>query len=246
MAVSGAAIAAGIVSTGVPVAAGAPLPLDVPVQPTPPEAVELLIEELAKPEYQAARPTPLDLLAKAIADWFSSLFSVGGVALPPGVVIAVIAGVVVVAIVVLLLVFGVPHRNRRSAAAGELFGDDDRRDAAQLRSDAAAAAARGDWVTAIADRFRALARAIGDRELVAVLPGTTAREFAAGAAVAFPAEVGPLAAASTTFDRVRYLSEPGDEAGYAAIVALDDRIAATRPVLAPTEATPAAASERAR
>ena len=216
--------ASGFDPTGVRVA-------DVPVQPTPPEAVEWLIEELAKPEYQAARPTPLDLIAKAIADWFASLF-VGASATPPVVIIAIIAGVVVIGIVVLLLVFGIPRRNRRSAIAGDLFGGDDRRDAAQLRADAATAAGRGDWVAAIADRFRALARAIGDREVVAVLPGATARECANGAASAFPAETAPLMAASAAFDRVRYLSEPGDEAGYRAIVELDDRIAATRPTLA--------------
>jgi len=246
MAVIGAVIAAATRNAEMAVRSSAPMPSDVPVQPTPPEAVELLIEELSKPEYQAARPTPLDVISKAIADWFASLFAAGGGALPPGVVVAIVAGVVVVAIVVLLLVFGVPRRNRRSAVAGELFGDDDRRDAARLRADAAAAAARGDWVTAIADRFRALARAIGDREVVAVLPGTTAREFAASAARAFPAETEALATASTAFDRVRYLSEPGDEAAYAAIVALDDRIASTRPALPATDAAPARPAERAR
>jgi hypothetical protein len=205
-------------------------PGEVPVEPTPPEAVEWLVDELAKPEYEAARPTPFDLLVQAIVDWFSSL-TTGPIAAPPAVIAIIIAVVVVVIVVVLLLVFGVPRRNRRSAVAGAMFGDDDRRSAARLRADADAAARRGDWVTAIADRFRALARAAADCEVVTVLPGTTAREFAASAALAFPGEAQSLASAAIAFDSVRYLSAPGDEASARALADLDDRITASTPVL---------------
>ena len=218
-----------------------PVLADVPVEPTPPEAAEWLIEELAKPEYQAARPTPFDLFVQSIVDWFTSL-TVGPIAAPPALVAVIIGVVVVVIIVVLLLVFGVPRRNRRSADAGALFGDDDRRTAAQLRSSADAAARRGDWVTAIADRFRALARAVADREVVAVLPGTTAREFAVNASVAFPAEASRLADAAAAFDAVRYLSEPGNEASARSLAELETRLAASTPMLHTHGAEPAARS----
>lgn len=216
---------------------------DVPVEPTPPEALEWLVEELAKPEYQAARPTPFDLFVQAIVDWFSSL-TTGPIGAPPAVVAIIVGVVVVVIIVVLLLVFGVPRRNRRSAEAGAMFGDDDRRSAAQLRADADAAARRGDWVTAIADRFRALARSVADREVVAVLPGTTAREFAVGAARAFPGEAGALAAAAVAFDAVRYLSEPGEEASARSLAELDARIAASTPLLTSAAAVVSTGGDR--
>lgn len=205
-----------------------PVLADVPVQPTPPEATQWLLDELADPVYRAAQPTILDRIGKAIADWLGSLFG-AGTAAPDGILLAVVLAAVAVGIAVLLLVFGVPRRIRRSAGGGAVLGVDDRRSADRMRRDAAAAARRGDWVTAIADRFRALARAIADREVVTVLPGTTAHEVAIAAGIPFPDETEALSAAAAAFDEVRYLSKPGDEARYVAVVALDERIAASRP-----------------
>lgn len=214
-------------------------PADVPVEPTPPEAIEWLLEELSKPEYQAAQQTLVDRIAKAFFDWLNDLLSGVSGAVPDLFAIVVVM-IVVAALVVLFIVFGKPRLNRRSAAApGALFGDEDVRDAAQLRRDAEAAAARGDWVTAIADRFRAVARAVADRELVPVLPGTTAHEFARGAVRPFPAEAAALAEAASAFDAVRYLSQPGSEAAYRSLAALDDRLRAARSALAAAGAAPA-------
>jgi hypothetical protein len=47
--------------------------LRIPVDPDSPEAKQWLIDELSKPQYQAAKPTWFDLLAKSINDWLSSL-----------------------------------------------------------------------------------------------------------------------------------------------------------------------------
>ena len=118
---------------------------------------------------------------------------------------------------------------RTVAGEGRLLVRQRRRRAEQLRRDAEAAARRGDWVSAIADRFRALARAVADREIVPVLPGTTAHEFARSAAAPFPAEAEALGDAAIAFDEVRYLSRPGGPEAYQSLVALDDRIAAARP-----------------
>ena len=82
------------------------------------------------------------------------------------------------ALVVAFLIFGVPRLNRRSRVAGVLFGEDDDRGSADMRRDAAAAASRGDYATAIAELFRALARGLAERTIVTVTPGTTARGFA--------------------------------------------------------------------
>ena len=44
------------------------LPWHVPVDPEPPEARQWLVDELSKPQYQAAKPTLFDQIAKAISE----------------------------------------------------------------------------------------------------------------------------------------------------------------------------------
>jgi len=206
-----------------------PLPLDVPVDPAPPEATRWLLDELGRPEYQQAKPTLVDIIGQALAEWFDALFSGEGGA-PPLLAIA-LALVVVAAIVVLGAVFGGRVRlDRRAAAHLELFGAADARSARELRAAAAAAARRADWATATAEAYRAIAREAAEREAVVVVPGLTARGFAARAAAAFPGEAEALATAATAFDEVRYLGSPGSEAAYRELAALDARIAAARPV----------------
>jgi hypothetical protein len=206
-------------------------PLAVPVTPDGGEARQLLLDELAKSPYQAAKPSFFDLAAQAFLQWFQSLFSARGSAAPP--VLLVLALLVVVALVVVaLLVFGVPRANRRSRVAGSLFGDDDRRSAADLRRAAAAALASGDLDTAVLERFRASARGLDERTLVSVFPGTTASGFAGRAGATFPAERAALAAAAGVFDAVRYAGRAATRAEAESMAALDERLVAARPRLA--------------
>lgn len=201
----------------------------VPVQPDADTARRWLLEELAKPAYAAARPTPFDRAVEAFLSWFAGLFDVRGSS-PPPVLLAVAITVVVVLLVVALLLYGVPRRNRRSSA-GALFGADDRRSADEMRRAAAAAMAREEWGLAVLERFRALARALDERTLVAVFPGTTASAFAASAARPFPGEHGELRAAADLFDAVRYADEAATREDALSVFALDDRLAAARPRL---------------
>ena len=204
-------------------------PLAVPVQPDGDEARRWLLDELAKQPYQASRPTLVDRIAQAFFDWLGSLFRAQGDPTPT--VLLVVALFVVVALVVVaVLLFGVPRANRRSrAAAAGLFGDDDRRTAAELRAAARAAAAGGDFSLAVLERYRALARDLDERTLVAVFPGTTARAFARDAAAVFPAESAELAAAAEVFDGIRYAARTGSREQAGAIAALDERLVAARP-----------------
>ncbi len=202
--------------------------LDVPVDPTPPEARRWLIDELGKPEYTQAKPTLVDLVGQALADWFRSVFT-GASGTPPLLAIGIGLAVVVAIIVIAVLLGGRVGLNRRTPAAVELFGVDERRSASRLRADAAAAAKRGDWTSATADAFRAVARAAAERETVLVVPGLTAHGFAARAGTAFPDEAEELDAAAAAFDTVRYLGASGTEEGYRRIEALDTRIEAARP-----------------
>jgi hypothetical protein len=207
------------------------LPLDVPVDPSAPDARELLLRELSDPEYQAAQPTLLDIVGQAISDWLASLVvptdgDLGGWV--PLVVTLLIA----VGIVVAFLVWGVPRLNRRSRALEGLFGADERRTAAELRSDAASAAARGDHTAAVLDAFRALARGLQERTIVAVLPGTTAHDFASQGGAAFPELAHAFAASADGFDAVRYAGTPGSPELYRSVSELDAAVARRTATLA--------------
>ncbi|MDR5699841.1 DUF4129 domain-containing protein [Agromyces aerolatus] len=215
---------------------------DVPVIPDAPEARRWLLDELSRPEYREAEPTAFDLAAQAVRDWLLALLS-GSDGLP-GPVLALIVVLVVVALVIVgLLVFGLPRRRRRRAALVPLFDDGDTRSLDELRRAARAAAADGRFDVAIEERFRAIVRALVDRELVSVHPGTTAHGFARAAAAAFPAGGGRLEAAAGTFDAVRYLGRPGSLDEVRELDALDDELDATSPAPAhESHATTEAAS----
>lgn len=202
----------------------------VPVTPTGPEAQQWLATELAKAPYQAAKPTLFDMVAQAVLQWFQGLFTAKGSVAPPVLLVAALV-VVVGLLVVALLLYGVPRLNRRSRAGAALFGGDDRRTSDELRRSARAAAAAGNWSLAVLDGYRALARGLDERTVVAVFPGTTATGFATRAADAFPDERSALVDAAQVFDAVRYAGRPATRAEAEAVVALDDRLAAARPHL---------------
>lgn len=206
------------------------LPCDVPVDPSAPDAAQLLITELSKPVYQAAKPTWFDLLAKAIQDWLASL-QLGGVQGPPALGLAVIVTLVVLGIVVAFLIFGLPRLNRRSTVSGSLFGDDDSRSAATIRQDATTAATRGDYSTAVAEMFRAIARGLAERSIITTSPGTTARDFALTASTPFPELAEPLRASAAAFDQVRYLGQVGTAEQFQQAAALENDLRSSRPVL---------------
>lgn len=211
-----------------------PLPAAVPIRPDGDTARSWLLQELAKPPYQAAQPSPFDRAVQALLDWFTGLFDVRGANTPP-LVLGIALLLVVVVLVVALLLFGLPRVNRRSRE-GTVFGENDRRTADQMRRAAAAAMAAGDWTLAVMERFRAVARGLDERTLVAVFPGTTASAFTASAARVFPTELGELQAAAELFDAVRYADETATREDALAVAALDDRIAAARPATAPVDA----------
>ncbi len=199
--------------------------LEVPVEPDAPDARERLLDELSDPAYAESQPSWFDLLSQAVLDWLSSLRLAEGDGVPA---LALLIGglLLAAAIAAAILIYGVPRWRARSGVGVELLGDRDRRTARQLRRDAERWAAAGDWARAIADRYRAVARALDERTLVAALPGTTAHGFARAAGRVFPAEAAALEAAADRFDGVRYLDRPGTADDYALVRALDDRLEA--------------------
>lgn len=202
---------------------------DIPLLPDPSEAHDWLEHELSDPSYDIATPTWFDRAARAVTDWFGSLFSPQS-GNPLGVGLIILVGVVVViALVFAILIWGRPRFSQSSRAGEALFGSDDERSAQDYRDGAARAAASGDWVDAIVLRFRGLARGLAERGAVTAGPGATVHAFAVQATEAFPDTAAELGAVADLFDAVRYLRQPGTAEGYARVVALDDLLARTRP-----------------
>jgi hypothetical protein len=201
-----------------------------PLDPNSTEARQQLAHELAKAGYQSAKPTLLQLIEKALTDWFASIRPFGPVGASGSLALAIVI-LAVVALAVGFLIFGVPRLNRRARSAGSLFGEEDERDSVTLRRAAETAAAAGDYATAIEEEFRAIARGLAERTVVVTFPGTTAHGFAEQAAASFPTSAGALRAAADSFDGVRYLGAPGSEAEWLAVSALDRALRAAKPIL---------------
>ncbi|MEO7349645.1 MAG: DUF4129 domain-containing protein [Terrimesophilobacter sp.] len=210
------------------------LALDSPLDPDREQAQQWMIDELSKPPYQAAKPTLWDLMSKAFWDWLNSLRVDGDnpIQLPIAMFVVIVVAAIVVAA---FFIFGMPRINRRSAVIGSLFGADEERDAETLRRAASAAAANRDWTLAIEELFRALARVLAERVIVATDPGTTAHGFASRAGAVFPDYLQRLTASATAFDSVRYLDKPGTEAHYSALAELERELRTAQPAAtAPT------------
>jgi hypothetical protein len=203
-------------------------PSTIPVDPGAPDAKQWLQDELAKPMYQAARPTWFDLASEAVRDWFTSLFSASGDGVN-GLLAVILVLILLAVIVAAFFIFGRPRLNRRGARIGDILGDGDTRDAAALRRSAEAAAAAARWDQAIAEIFRALAKGLSERTVLSVTPGTTAHDFGTRAAQAFPDQRGRLMSAATIFDRVRYLGKAGSPNEYRELADLELILRTARP-----------------
>lgn len=209
-----------------------------PYAPDGEEARHWAEQELQNPRYADAKPTWFDYLAEDVAEFISSLFSpdtgeqVGNVAL------VIVTVVIVAALITVLILWGRPRGSRQVRRRDtDLLGERDHRTAAQLRADSARRARDGDWDTATVLRFRALARALLERDVIDPAPGATAQAIAREAAAAFPGQRVDLTSAAGAFDDVRYLRHPASEQSYRALADLDDRLSVLHP--GALEATPA-------
>ncbi|WP_344068212.1 DUF4129 domain-containing protein [Microbacterium sediminicola] len=196
----------------------------LPLIPDGDQARAWLESELSAPAYAVTEPTWFDRTAQAVRDTIIGLFSATA---PPEwiVVLAAVAGLAAIGVIIAVIVFWrVPHRRRRRPArTAVLFGRVDHRPASSLRAAAEAAASRGDWRQAITLRFRAAARGVDERGLLALHPGTTTGQFASDTApmLRTPEAVARAAAA---FDSVRYAQSPGTAAAYAIVRRADEAL----------------------
>lgn len=206
--------------------------MTTPLVPDEDTARDWLLQELAKGEYQRAKPNPIDEFFNSVWEWFASLFDFtpnGEFGINPAWIFIILG---IIALVVLLVVFGRPRAvARRRAEHGAVFLDDDARTVAELRAASDAAAAQQDWSLALTERFRAIARALSDRTLIRMRPGTTAQGVAVAATEPFPGERQELRAAAAAFDRVRYAGRAAGQQDYERLHELDARLEGARPNL---------------
>ncbi|WP_288468330.1 DUF4129 domain-containing protein [uncultured Curtobacterium sp.] len=210
--------------------------------PGPDEARDLLERELQRSEYAAVEPTWWDRASRAVLDWLQSLRADGLGSPAVAQTLLWTAVVILVAVVVLVVVArGLPRRRARTAAdsIGGVFDADDLRPTRDVAEAARAALRAGDWDGAVLDGYRAIARGLGERDLVPDVPGATARAIADRAAPSFPDAAVALARAAAAFDAVRYLGRPADGPTARAVLDTEATVRTTRPVRPDQPAVPA-------
>lgn len=205
------------------------LPFEIPIDPDADTARRWLEDELSKNVYREDGQSWL----QSILEWVSRLFervgdATGGLAVAgiPGSVVAAVLFVVLLA-GLLYLVLGPIRRSRRTKTSATVFEDDDRSADAMSRA-ADDAAERGDWDTAVLERFRSIVRRAEGAGWVAVIPGMTAYEFVEEAGHAVAALATELLWAGDIFDRVRYGHSSGTAQAYERLLGLEQAVRGTR------------------
>jgi hypothetical protein len=198
-----------------------------PLDPSADEARDWLRHELAKGIYDA-EPSLTERLREWLQRLLSSFGSGGGAPawLVPVVVLTVLA-------LLGLLVWRLVRRDPApvAAAPGQGVLDGVRETAPELLALARAALDRGDAEGALVAGFRAVVAAAVARTLIDDLPGRTAHEAATALTRLFPDERGALTSGAVAFDGVRFGGQRTDPATAAAVLALHDRLAVSRPAL---------------
>lgn len=194
------------------------------------EAQKWAEDELEKAAYQEAKPNWFDQLARDIVDAVVGLFSGDGSGNIAPFAATLIVMVLIAAIVVALIIWGRPRASRSIRRRTDLLGERDDRTAAQLRAEADRAAKSGDLDSAVVLRFRAIARALLERDLIDPAPGATAQGISREASTVFPVLSARLHDAAVLFDRVRYLDVAADADDYRAITEIDAAVSAAAPV----------------
>lgn len=205
-----------------------------PLDPSGDEAQQWVLEELAKQDYQAAKPTLWDRISKAFLDWIGSLFGAPEGTGPFGLSVSWLTIVLLVLLLVgiFFLIFrfvGSTAKSSLAQADAVVFLDGDERSVRELRAAAKAATDRGDFALAASEQFRAIARSLGDRTVIVLRPGSTAHHVEFQAAKAFPSDARALATAASVFDRARYFDKPVTEPEWRAVAELDTRLESLAP-----------------
>ncbi len=193
----------------------------VPVEPDRGTARGWATQELAKPEYQRSL---LQRILGWLYDQLQHLPAAGG----RGIQLTAVVVLVVLAVVIAVAARRSGTLRRRAERAGSVFADPTR-SAADHRAAAEAAELRGDWPSAVIERFRALTRELEDRAVLVPQPGRTADEVAAEAGAWLPDLAAALREGAAVFDDVRYGDHPATADAARRLRELDDAVRRARP-----------------
>lgn len=220
---------------------------EIPVDIGRDEARQRALEELAKSKYRQGLPPEvegflrkvLDLLERIVGWLVGSRIGQGGSGVNWGFAIAVI--ILLVALGLIIWRVGLPKWRRRVPRGGVQL--DPTKPADDYRLMAEDHAGRGDWGSAVRDRFRAVVRELEVRTILDVRPARTAWEAAGSAARQLPDSQDALFAGAELFNDVMYGDRRPDAAAYAQMVSVDTAVtaAAERVDLAATEEAAVAA-----
>lgn len=198
--------------------------LDPPLDPSGDEARSLLRRELLSPEYHEQN------LLERLRNWLERRIDGGVSSASDTPALQTFATMLVVLLLVAGLVFVVTRARRTARAAQErrsvLTAEEITAD--QLRARALAALAEGRHEDALVDAFRALAVRQVERGRLDDTPGATAHEVAAVLAAEYPHQRSRVDDGARLFDAVLYGDRPATREQAAAVLALDDELAALR------------------
>lgn len=198
------------------------------------EARDLLIQELAKPEYNR-RENPLVRLAQWLMEQLNNLLNV----LPGSGSLSAVLIVLVVLFVISAVVFASRQRLRDRTlsitSTHSVLGEESL-SAKQYRARADRSGAAGDWDTALLDHYRALTAGAGERTLLDDAPTRTAHEVAVTLATTFPDHGEDLRWSADAFDRVRYGQQSCSQGEAERVRDLDRIVQKARPVAAWSQA----------
>ncbi len=192
------------------------------------QARELLVTELAKPQYNQTED-PITRFINWLFEQLASLLNVipGSSSLSTALIVAVLA----IAIVATIFAVGIGRRDRNLSARGTgAVLEDETLNAADYRGRAAEAEERGDWEAVLLDSYRALTAASGERTLLDDAPTRTAHEVGVTLAGPFPGQAESLSTSADAFDRVRYGKRSCTRDDALAVRELDRTLQKTRPV----------------
>ena len=195
-------------------------------------AQRLARDELSKAIYHQRQSLPARI-THSVEELLHRLFSAAASATPGGWwTVVALAALVVAAGSVIAVRLGPLARSARTT--GPAWDPGPRAmTARELRDASAASAADADYSTAILQRVRAIVVSCEERGILTADAGRTANEVAAQAGARFPGQHADLAAATRSFDQIRYGGGTGTRDGYERLCALDAALATLQPAGAP-------------
>lgn len=206
----------------------------VPIELDREDARQLAERELADPVYED-EPTLTERVITWVLDRIDELLN-GAAGVSPGGWLALAVLAALLALVGVVVVRAVRSR-ARTIDPGAVFASRTLTAAEHLAA-ADEAAARGDWQTAVRERFRGIVRRLEERGVIDASAGRTAEELSQEAGAWLPELAGDLMAAAFLFDRVQYGGSAATAGDDAALRTLAESTAHARPSL--DAATPAA------